>query len=159
MTQLRPSRVVAALHVGLGGVVVALAGWIVVDSDGHALAVALLVAGLVVSAPFVGELLTPAAFTWRLDEDGLEARTGPRVVRVAWRHVHLARVGHAAGEPALHLDLHRGPRRVRTLRLPVGADLDVLHAALARHLGPAAVEGQAPGQGATPAADAPTTGQ
>lgn len=165
-TTLRPSRRHAATCSVIGAAVIALAAWIVADTQGHALAVALLVAGGVVGVPFFGELLMPVAFTWFLDAEGLEARTGYRRVRVAWTDVRLARVVASAGDPALRLNLGgAATRTTRILRLPVGADVAALHSALARHLGPAAGAGApaqgtgAPNQGAAPAASSRAQGQ
>lgn len=160
VTTLGPVRGRTATCSAIGATVIALAAWIVVDSRGHALAVALLVAGVVVSAPFVGELLIPAAFTWHLDSRGIEARTGFRRVRVAWDEIRLAQVVSSAGDPALRLELGpNAPRTIRTLRLPVGADVTELHAALAHHLGPVAGEPEEPDQGTAPGSSSHPEGQ
>lgn len=136
-TTLAPSRRHAAAYSAVGALVVAMAAWVVVDSAGHALAVTFLVAAVVVAAPFVGQLLAPAAFTWWLGPCGMEARNGGRRVRVAWEDIRLARVVSSAGDPALRLDLGGGGLQAsRSLRLPVGADITALHATLAAHLGP-----------------------
>jgi hypothetical protein len=148
-TTIRPSRRHAALCSAVGAAVIAVSLWIVIDSGGHGLALALLVAGVVVSVKFVAELTVPGAFTWRLDDDGLEARSGLRQVRVEWGDVLLAQVVTSAGDPALRLDLGgRGLETSRTLLLPVGADLTALHEALARHLGPAATGSETPDRAA-----------
>jgi hypothetical protein len=66
----------------------------------------------------------------------------------------------SAGDPALRLELGpRAPRATRIMRLPVGADVAGLHAALAHHLGPVAVEPEVPDQGAAPGTSSRSAGQ
>jgi hypothetical protein len=103
--ELAPSRAVAAWWSGLGLTAVALALWVVADSAGRGLAWALLVATVVVTVPFLAQLLMPARFTWQLDDEGLVVRSPLRVLTVRWPEVHLARVVRQAGEPALELRL------------------------------------------------------
>lgn len=134
--RLRPSRSVTVRWslVGVGAGVAA--AWGVVDSDGHGLAWALLVAVVVVAAPVVAQLLLPGRFSWWLDGDGLVARTPLRVLRLGWEEIHLARVVTQLGEPALELHVeHHGRRTTSLVLLPLGADLAALHRALAQHLG------------------------
>jgi hypothetical protein len=156
-TELGPARAVAAWWSGLGLTAVALAGWVVVDSSGRGLAWALFVATVVVTIPFLAQLVTPARFTWRLDDEGLVARTPLRVLSVRWTAIHLARVVRQAGEPALQLELvgEAGPESHLVL-LPVGADLAELHRALAHHLSgdgePTGAAGPRPAAGSPPAA-------
>jgi hypothetical protein len=144
VVDLAPSRAVAAWWSGLGLTAVALALWVVIDSAGRGLAWALLVATVVVTVPFLTQLVVPARFTWRLDEEGLVVRSPLRVLRVRWSEVHLARVVRQAGEPALELQLvgAEGPRTHLAL-LPVGADQAVLHRALREHLAGASPPGAA----------------
>jgi hypothetical protein len=134
-TELGPDRAVAAWWTGLGLAAVALAGWVVIDSSGRGLAWALFVATVVVTLPFLAQLVAPARFTWRLDDEGLVARSPLRVLSARWTDIHLARVVRQAGEPALQLDLvgETGPES-HLVTLPVGADLAELHQALAHHL-------------------------
>jgi hypothetical protein len=133
--ELAPSRAVAAWWSGLGLTAVALAVWVVVDSAGRGLAWALLVATVVVTVPFLAQLVVPARFTWQLDDDGLVVRSPLRVLTVRWPQVHLARVVTQLGEPTLELRLVDGEgQRTHLALLPVGTDLAVLHRALREHL-------------------------
>jgi hypothetical protein len=134
-TVLAASRPVTAWWSGLGLAAIGLALWIVVDSAGHGLAWALLVASTVVTAPFLAQLVAPARFTWRLDGHGLVARSPLRVLEAPWEDIHLARVVRQAGEPALELQLRRGDETETHLALlPFGADRAALHRALRDHL-------------------------
>jgi hypothetical protein len=156
--ELAPSRAVAAWWSGLGLTAVASAVWVVIDSGGRGLAWALLVATVVVTVPFLAQLLVPARFTWLLDDDGLLVRSPLRVLTVRWSEVHLARVVRQAGEPALELRLTGGEEpRTHLALLPVGSDEAALHRALREHLagepGPVA-PGDRTSVGTPPSADA-----
>jgi hypothetical protein len=159
IVELRPGRGVALAWALVGVAALALAAWLVVDTRGHALAVALLVACLVVAGPVVSQLVVPRVFTWRLDAHGLLVQRLHRRLLVSWDEVRFARVVTVGGDPALELHLEPdvdadagagdartgdggtggggGPDRgvVHTLRLPLGADVDALHRELAHHLG------------------------
>ena len=153
VTELRPGRGVALAWALVGGAAIALAVWLIVDTRGHPLAVALLVACVVVAGPVASQFVAPRAFTWRLDAHGLVVRRLHRRLLVPWHEVRFARVVSVGGDPALELHLepaedasgdartgggtHRGRARVHTLRLPLGADVEALHRALAHHLGSA----------------------
>lgn len=151
---LRPARWPAAGWSLVGLLASALALWAVVDTGGHGLAVALLVGCLILTVPWLVQLVAPGSVAWRLDEHGLLVRRLHRRLVVGWDEVGYARVVSAAGDPALELHLratapteprgHDDPRTgpgteptsTATLRLPVGADVTALHRCLARHLGP-----------------------
>jgi hypothetical protein len=149
VTELRPGRGVALAWALAGVAAVALAVWLIVDTRGHALAIALLVACLAVAGPVASQLVVPRAFTWRLDATGLLVRRLHRRLIVSWDEVRFARVVTVGGDPALelHLEPHAddepaagdegrpGSAVVHTLRLPLGADVAALHRALAHHLG------------------------
>ena len=151
VTELRPGRGVAFAWALVGIAAIALATWLIVDTRGHALAVALLVACLAVAGPVASQLVFPRAFTWRLGEHGLLVRRLHRRLVVSWDEVRFARVVTVGGDAALELHLEPGvdeggptdagrggrPDRavVHTLRLPLGADVAALHRALAHHLG------------------------
>jgi hypothetical protein len=151
VTELRPGRGVALGWAIVGVATIALAGWLVVDTGFHALAVALLVACLAVAGPVASQFVIPRAFTWRLDAHGLLVRRLHRRLLVAWDEVRFARVVTVGGDPALELHLEPeddgrggagteegrrpGGEVVHTLRLPLGADIQALHRALAHHLG------------------------
>jgi hypothetical protein len=135
-TELRPSRCRAGGWTLLGTAATGLAVWTLIDSDAHPGAIVLLVACVVVTAPFVLQLLAPGTFAWLLDDSGLVARRLTRRVRVSWDEVRLARMVSRAGEPALELRLEAdGAPTTVTLRLPTGADTRALDDALARYLG------------------------
>lgn len=160
VTELRPARGQALAWSLIGVAAIGLALWLVVDTDGHALAVALLLACLIATAPWAAQLVAPRAFAWRLDREGLLVRRMHRRLIVSWEEVRFARVVGVGGDPALELHLRaaggddttpaRAGRRsargrpggtgetddVHTLRLPVGADVAALHRALATRLGP-----------------------
>lgn len=171
LTRLRPARARALPWSLVGLAATGLATWLVADTGGHALAVALLVACLVTSATPVAHLVAPGAFAWVLDRDGLHVRRGHRRLLVGWSAIRLARVVDRGGDPALELHLRapadagdrtrggavvggrpptRGDEGRHTLRLPVGADVAALHRALETHLD-ALPEG-------TPAEDHPSDG-
>ena len=152
VTELRPARGVALAWALVGAAAVTLAVWLVVDTRGHALAVALLIACLAVAGPVVSQFVIPRVFTWRLDAHGLLVRRLHRRLLVPWDEVRFARVVSVGGDAALELHLeptgdedHDGPGGgeaerpasavVHTLRLPLGADVGALHRALAHHLG------------------------
>lgn len=146
VTVLRPGRPSALVWALVSAAVIALSVWLVADTGGHPLAVVLLVACLVVPAPLVAQLVVPDAFAWRLDEHGLHVRRLHRRMTAPWDEVRYARIVLVGGDPALELRLEPGrrgasdPQRrdgraVHTLRLPLGADVDALHRALAHHLG------------------------
>lgn len=135
--ELAPDSAVTARWSVAGVGLVAVTGWLLVRSDGHPLAWMLAVASLVVTAVFVAQFLVPRAFRWELGPAGLRIRHPLRPLSVPWSSVHLARVVTSAGEPALELHVDTGrDRMVRTATLPLGADVDALHRALARWLGP-----------------------
>jgi hypothetical protein len=151
VTELRPGRGVALAWALVGVATIALAAWLVVDTGFHALAVALLVACLAVAGPVASQFVIPRAFTWRLDAGGLLVRRLHRRLLVSWDEVRFARVVTVGGDPALELHLEPeddehggrgtedgarpGVATVHTLRLPLGADIQALHRALAHHLG------------------------
>ena len=155
VTELRPGRGVALAWALVGVVAIGLAVWLIVDTRGHALAVALLVACLAVAGPVASQFVVPRAFTWRLDAHGLLVRRLHRRLIVSWDEVRFARVVTVGGDPALELHLEPavdegngtgtgtgtgdggrpGSAVVHTLRLPLGADVEALHRALAHHLG------------------------
>ena len=163
--ELRPGRGVALAWALVGGAAIALAVWLIVDTRGHPLAVALLVACVVVAGPVASQFLAPRAFTWRLDEHGLVVRRLYRRLLVSWDEVRFARVVSVGGDPALELHLEaaedesgdahagggarHGRATIHTLRLPLGADVEDLHRALAHHLGALDGDGEA-GQGHPP---------
>lgn len=134
--------VVAARWSGLAAALLVAAGWLVADSRGHPLSWALLVATLVASSYFFVQLVSPDTVRVTLGSAGIDAAAFGRRVSVAWDAVHVARVRQVAGEPVLALEIreqgpsgHPSPRRVVGVLLPLGSDVDALHAALERRLG------------------------
>lgn len=138
---LGPDRGVAArwTAVGLGASLLAL--WIALDATASVLAWAFLALCLVVTSYVALQLALPGRFLLHLDAVGVEVHLPWQRARVAWSRVHVARVVSVAGEPVLELhvwdvdDPAQVQPRATGILLPVGADLDALHAALAHHLG------------------------
>ena len=139
--RLRPDRGVAARWTALGGAACLLSLWIALDATASVLAWAFLALCLVVTSYVALQLAWPDRFVLRLDAVGVEVRLPWQHARVAWSRVHVARVVTVAGEPVLELhvwdvdDPAQAQPRATGILLPLGADLDVLHAALERHLG------------------------
>jgi hypothetical protein len=142
---LGPSAGRAAVWSALGLGACGLAVWALVDSDGHGLAWALLVACVTVTVPFLAQLLVPGRFTWDMGEHALVVRSPLRELVVPWEQVHLARVVRQAGEPALELQVTVDDAiETRLVLLPVGADVALLHRQLRRHLGAMGPDGRDP---------------
>ena len=138
---LGPDRGVAARWTAVGAVASGLALWVALDAGASVMAWAFLALCLVVTSYVLVQLVVPARFELQLDAAGLQARLPWQHVRVAWDRVHVARVVRVAGEPVLELHVwdadapaQTQPRATGVL-LPLGADLDLLHAELERHLG------------------------
>ena len=149
--RLGPDRGVAARWTALGVAVCLLALWIALDAPTSVLAWAFLALCMVVTSYVALPLTLPDRFVLRLDAGGVEVRLPWQHSRVAWSRVHLARVVAVAGEPVLELhvwdadDPAQEQPRATGILLPLGADLDVLHTALERHLGVADVPVTGPG--------------
>lgn len=120
-----------------GGLLLVAAGlYLVVDTGADPVAVVTLAVFVAVAAYFVVQAVVPSSVEVVLDHHGLHARAFGRTVDVAWERVHLARVRRAAGDPYLHLEVQRGTALEDVMvLLPVGCDLDLLHAFLGRRLG------------------------
>ena len=138
--RLGPDRGMAARWTALGVAACLLALWAALDAM-NVLAWAFLLLCLAVTSYVVLQLVLPGRFVLRLDGVGVEVHLPWQRARVAWSRVHVARVVHVAGEPVLELhvwdadDPAQAQPRATGILLPLGADLDVLHAALERHLG------------------------
>lgn len=133
---LRPARGTATSWSVVGGAATSLAGWLIADTGGHPLAVALLLACVVATYPVLLASVAPGRVAWLLDDQGLVVPRPWGSWSVGWEEIRLARVVRRFGEPALELTLAEAPGRSRTRRLPVGADVERLHAVLAVQLGP-----------------------
>lgn len=134
---LRRNVAVAAWWVFLGASVTAAGVFFVVDSEGHPVAWGLAVVFSVPTLYFLLQLLWPGSVEVRLDRDGLRSRSplGRRSVR--WDDVHVAKVRRIFGDPFLVVDVRRPDGNLDRTRvpLPVGADLDRVHAFLEERLG------------------------
>ncbi len=139
--RLGPDRGVAARWTALGGAACVLALWVALDATTSVLAWAFLALCVVVTSYVALQLAMPDRFVLRLDAVGIEAHLPWQHAKVAWSRVHVARVVTVAGEPVLELhvwdadDPGQAQPRATGVLLPLGADLDVLHAALEHHLG------------------------
>lgn len=138
---LTPDRGVVVRWTLVGSAATVLAGWAAVDAGDSVLAWAFVALCLLVTSYVVAQLVRPSRFRLRLDASGLDVHLPWQRTRVPWSRVHVARVVTVAGEPVLELHLwdpehvaQDTPRATGVL-LPLGADLDALHGALARHLG------------------------
>lgn len=141
---LRPDRGVAGRWTAVGGTATLLALWTALDAGDSVLAWAFTALCLVLTSYVAIQLVRPGRFELRIDASGVDVDLPWQHARVPWRRVHTARVVTVAGEPVLELHVwdpdapaQSTPEATGVL-LPVGADLDGLHAALARHLGVAA---------------------
>lgn len=139
--RLGPDRGVAGRWTGVGLLAAVLALWVALDARDSVLAWAFVALCLVVTS-YVGiQLVRPDRFVLQLDPGGVEVRLPWQRARVPWSRVHVARVVNVAGEPVLELhvwdldDPAQSTPRATGILLPVGADLDALHAGLEHHLG------------------------
>lgn len=138
---LTPDRGVVVRWTLVGAVATLLAGWAAVDAGDSVLAWAFVALCLVVTSYVVAQLVRPGRFRLILDASGLDVHLPWQRTRVPWSRVHVARVVTVAGEPVLELhlwdpeDVAQDSPRATGVLLPLGADLDALHGALARHLG------------------------
>lgn len=144
---LQPDRGVTARWTAVGCVATLLAAWVAVDTRDSVLAWAFTALCLVLTLYVAVQLLRPDRFELRLDPAAVEVRLPWQQVRVPWERVHLARVVTVTGEQVLELHVwdtdvpaQTSPRAIGVL-LPLGADLDLLHAHLERHLGRADTTG------------------
>lgn len=125
----------AALRWSMAGVgLLLLAAWFVHDLGAVgwiAVGVAVAVAGY-----FVLQLVAPSQFEIVCDRAGLRGRNLMHRIEAPWESIHVARVSDVAGDGVLTVTV-RGPYESATgsLLLPVGADVDALHRALAARLG------------------------
>lgn len=138
---LRPDRGVTGRWSAIGLLATGLATWVAVDARDSVLAWAFMALCVVVTSYVVIQLVQPGRFEMRLDPAGLDVRLPWQHMRVPWERVHLARVVTITGEPVLELHLwdeqdpaQSTPQATGVL-LPIGADLDLLHEHLGRHLG------------------------
>ena len=121
---------------------VAAGVFLIVDSGGHPGAWIALVAFAVPAGFFVLQLVWPGATAVRLDLDAFRSRTIFWRTEVPWEQVHLARVRRVAGDPVLALEVRQPSptgddwrNRVIAVLLPIGCDLEPLHAFLEARLG------------------------
>lgn len=153
--RLVPDRGVAARWTATGATASLFALWVAMDASASLLAWAFLALCLVVTSYVALQLAMPGRFVLRLDAVGVEVHLPWQHARVAWSRVHVARVVTVAGEPVLELhvwdadDPAQDSPRATGILLPLGADLDVLHAALERHLGVADLPASEPGESDT----------
>lgn len=152
---LQPDRVTAWRWTLVGAVTVGLALWVAVDA-GTMLAWMFVALCLVVSSYVAFQLVAPDRFQLRLDAAAIEVRVPWRHRRIPWHRIHTARVITVTGEPVLELHLwdpdepaQDAPRPTGVL-VPLGADLDLLHAMLDRHLGRADPTADAHGHASRP---------
>lgn len=138
---LQPDRATAWRWTLVGAVAVGLALWIAVDAGTSVLAWTFVALCVVLSSYVVLQLVAPRRFQLRMDAAAIEVALPWQHHRIPWQRIHLARVVTVAGEPVLELHLWdpddpaQGSPRPTGALLPVGADLDALHAMLDRHLG------------------------
>lgn len=153
---LEPDRVTAWRWTLVGAVTVGLAVWVAVDAGTSVLAWMFVALCLVLSS-YVGlQLVAPDRFQLRIDAAAIEVRVPWRHRRIPWQRIHLARVITVTGEPVLELHLwdpdeptQDAPRPTGVL-VPLGADLELLHAMLDRHLGRADLAADADGHASRP---------
>lgn len=138
---LRPDRGAATRWTVVGATASVLALWIALDAGDSVLAWAFTALCLVLTAYVAAQLARPDRFQVRLDAAGVEVALPWQHARIPWGRVQVARVVSVAGEPVLELHVwdHDDPAqavpRATGILLPLGADLDLLHARLGRHLG------------------------
>ncbi len=138
---LEPDRATAWRWTLIGVATVALATWVALDAGTSLLAWGFVALSFVLSLYVVLPLLAPHRFQLRLDAAAIEVTLPWQRRRIPWDRVYLARVVTVMGEPVLELHVwdpddpaQTAPRATGVL-LPLGADLEVLHARLERHLG------------------------
>lgn len=138
---LHPDRGVSARWSAVGAAGTLLAIWVAVDARDSVLAWAFAALCLVLSAYVVVQLVRPDRFEVRLDPSGIEVHLPWQHTRFPWERIHLARIVTVTGEPVLELHVwdaddpaQTSPRATGVL-LPLGADLNALHAQLDRRLG------------------------
>lgn len=138
---LEPDRATAWRWTLTGLATVGLAAWIALDAGTSLLAWGFVALCLVLSSYVVAQLVAPGRFRLRLDPAAIEVTLPWQRRRIPWDRVYLARVVTVMGEPVLELHLwdpqepaQSAPTATGVL-LPLGADLEVLHASLERHLG------------------------
>ncbi|MFP5308073.1 MAG: hypothetical protein ACLGIR_00665 [Actinomycetes bacterium] len=131
----RADRRAASLWTVLALLLVAVTGWLVADASLDVAAVVGLALALGLLGWFGAQALVPSWFEVTCDGTGLHARALWARVDVPWSDVHLVRVRQVAGEPVLQVHHRAGGTPPSGLLLPVGVDLEALHASLAAHLG------------------------
>jgi hypothetical protein len=133
---LRADRTTAAVWSVAALLLVAGSVWIVRDSRGALLAWIGFVLAIAVTAYFALQLVVPRALRLELDQDGIEGHLLGHTTRVRWDDVKVARVTVVAGDPILELHVRRdGDTEPVGVLLPLGCDLDALHAFLEARLG------------------------
>lgn len=131
-------KAAAAAWWTLVGISVTAAGiFFVVDSRGHPVAWASVVAFSVPTLYFLLQLVWSGSVEVRLDADALRSRSPLGRRSVAWEDVHIAKVRRIFGDPFLVVDVRRPDGDLDRMRvpLPVGADLDRVHGFLRERLG------------------------
>lgn len=139
--RLRPARGVTARWSLVGGLATVLATWAALDARESVLAWAFAALCLLLTTYPLLQLARPSRFALRLDAAGVELAMPWQQVRYPWERIHLARVVTVVGEPVLELHVWDAEHpdgatpRATGMLVPLGADLDALHAQLASHLG------------------------
>jgi hypothetical protein len=138
---LRPDRGVAGRWTAVGVAATIRATWVALDARDSLVSWAFVALCAVLTSFVLLQLVRPDRFRLVVDDGGVEAHLPWQHVRHPWGRIHLARVVKVSGEPVLELHVwdpedpsQTSPRATGVL-LPVGADLDRLHAELERHLG------------------------
>lgn len=138
---LQPDRATAWRWTLVGAAAVGLAVWIAVDARTSVLAWTFVALCMVVSSYVVLQLVAPGRFQLRMDAAAIEVSMPWRHRRIPWQRIHQARVLTVTGEPVLELHLwdpdepaQDSPRPTGVV-VPLGADLNLLHEMLDRHLG------------------------
>ncbi len=127
----------------VGGIAVALTLWTAIDMRTSLFAWSFAFLTIVVTAVVVAQWVRPRAFEVRLGDAAIEVGAPWQRLRLPWESVHLARVTRVVGEDLLELwatvdPADTSPRpamRTISILLPIGADLDALHALLESRLG------------------------
>lgn len=134
---LRRKTATAGRWAALGLSVTAAGVFFVIDSHGHPVAWVLAVVFCLPTLYFLGQFVWPGLVEVRLGPHELRSRSPLGRRAVAWDDVHVAKIRRIFGDPFLVVDVRRPEGDLDRMRipLPVGADLDPVHAFLAERLG------------------------
>lgn len=140
---LRPDPLVVGRWSMVGALAVGLTLWTAIDMRTSLFAWSFAFLTIVVTAVVVAQWVRPTLFEVRFGDAAIEVGAPWQRLRLPWQSVHLARVTRVVGEDLLELwatadpadTSPRPPMRTVSILLPIGADLDALHALLAARLG------------------------